>query len=59
MPNVSREKCPLSSGITVRFETESVSALKRNHCPPLSGITVRFEPDFVIQTLFIIMTETD
>jgi hypothetical protein len=43
----SRNPCPLSTGIAVRFQQESVSAFDRNCCPHSAGIGVRFAQELV------------
>ena len=47
---LERNYCPLSSGMSVRFKTESLSVFIRNHCPLCSGMGVRFAPDFAIKS---------
>jgi hypothetical protein len=39
---ISKNRCPIYSGITVRNQQETVSALRKNHCPESAGISVRF-----------------
>ena len=51
---LERNYCPLSSGMSVRFKTESLSVLLRNECPLCSGITVRFRPEWVSGLLRIL-----
>jgi len=37
-----KKHCPFSSGISVRFQQESMSVFVRNPCPLSAGIGVRF-----------------
>jgi hypothetical protein len=66
MPLVStfrRNKCAISVGITVRFPSESVSALPRNQCRRSVGIGGRFASEsaqehsrllYAVRTRFLI-----
>jgi len=45
---ISKNRCPIYSGITVRNQQESVSALRRNHCPDWPGITVRIGQEYAL-----------
>jgi hypothetical protein len=42
--------CPYYEGISVRFQQESLSALRKNYCPEWSGISVRFGQEYALVT---------
>jgi len=50
----SRNECPESAGITVRFAQESLSDLRKNHCPEWSGIGVRFTQEYALKNKLLL-----
>jgi hypothetical protein len=45
---ISKNRCPESTGTSVRFAQESLSGISRNHCPDWPGITVRIGQEYAL-----------
>lgn len=50
---ISKNRCPIYSGITVRNQQEPLSDLRRNQCPESAGITVRIGQEYALMVIYV------